>query len=171
MFGRKRRIDDFDAEVESHLQLEIERLQERGLTYDQARAEAHRAFGNKTRVRERFYESGRWLFWDHLSQDIRFGLRTLRKSPGFSAVAILILSLGIGANTAIFSVINSVLLQPLPFRAPAQLVDLRETESAPGSFPLDGPDYLDWQQQNSTFESMSMYPYPRGANASGAGEA
>jgi putative ABC transport system permease protein len=171
MFGHKRRIDDFDAEVESHLQLEIERLQERGLTYDQARAEAHRAFGNRTRVRERFYESGRWLFWDHLSQDIRFGLRTLRKSPGFSAVAILILSLGIGANTAIFSVINSVLLQPLPFRAPAQLVDLRETESAPGSFPLDGPDYLDWQQQNSTFESMSMYTYPRGANASGAGEA
>ncbi|HKS67520.1 MAG TPA: ADOP family duplicated permease, partial [Candidatus Acidoferrales bacterium] len=103
--------------------------------------------------------------------DIRYSIRMLLKSPGFTIVAVLTLALGIGANTAIFSVINSVLLQPLPFKNPAQLVELRETESAPGNFPLDGADYMDWQKQNSTFSSMSMYTYPQGANASGAGEA
>jgi putative ABC transport system permease protein len=104
-------------------------------------------------------------------QDVRYGLRMLLKAPGFTIVAIITLALGIGANTAIFSLINSVLLEPLPFKDPAQLVALRETESAPGNFPLDGGDYMDWQRQNSTFAAMSMYTFPRGANASGAGEA
>jgi putative ABC transport system permease protein len=105
-----------------------------------------------------------------LLQDLRYGLRMLAKSPGFTAIAVLTLALGIGANTAIFSVINSVLLKPLPFRNPEQLVSLRETESAPGDFPLDGADYLDWQAQNKTFSSMSILSYPQGFNASGAGE-
>ncbi|MGB7023816.1 MAG: ABC transporter permease [Candidatus Acidiferrales bacterium] len=105
-----------------------------------------------------------------LMQDIRYGMRMLTKAPGFTAIAVLTLALGIGANTAIFSVINSVLLEPLPFKNPAQLVDLRETESAPGNFPLDGADYLDWEAQNKTFASMSLYTYPQGFNASGAGE-
>jgi putative ABC transport system permease protein len=105
-----------------------------------------------------------------LLQDIRYATRMLMKSPGFTAIAVLTLALGIGANTAIFSMINSVLLEPLPFKNPAQLVSLRETESAPGNFPLDGADYLDWQAQNKTFSSMSLYSYPEGRNASGAGE-
>jgi len=104
-------------------------------------------------------------------QDLRYAVRMLLKSPGFTAVAVLTLALGIGANTAIFSLINSVLLRPLPFKDAGQLVDLRQTESAPGNFPLDGADYMDWQKQNRTFSSMSMYTFPRGANASGAGEA
>jgi putative ABC transport system permease protein len=106
-----------------------------------------------------------------LLQDIRYATRMLAKSPGFTAIAVLTLALGIGANTAIFSMINSVLLEPLPFKNPAQLVSLRETESAPGNFPLDGQDYLDWQAQNKTFSSMSLYSYSEGRNASGAGEA
>ncbi|MHB8542147.1 MAG: ABC transporter permease [Candidatus Acidiferrales bacterium] len=105
-----------------------------------------------------------------LLQDIRYGMRILARSPGFTAIAVLTLALGIGANTAIFSVINSVLLEPLPFKNAGQLVDLRESESAPGNFPLDGADYLDWQAQNKTFSSMSLYTFPRGYNASGAGE-
>src|SRR5690348_3440941 len=105
-----------------------------------------------------------------LLQDIRYGLRMLAKAPGFTAVAVITLALGIGANTAIFSVINSALLKPLPFKNPAQLVSLRETESAPGDFPLDGADYLDWQAQNKTFSSMSLYSYPEARNASGAGQ-
>ena len=108
---------------------------------------------------------------DTFAQDVRYGLRMLLKSPGFTIIAVLTLALGIGANTAIFSVINSVLLEPLPFKDPAQLVALRQTESAPGTFPMDGADYMDWQHQNSTFSSMSMYTYPNGANASGAGQA
>src|SRR5215472_1667376 len=105
-----------------------------------------------------------------LLQDVKYALRMLAKSPGFTAIAVLTLALGIGANTAIFSVINSVLLEPLPFQNPAQLVSLRETESAPGDFPLDGADYLDWQAQNKAFSSMSIISYPQGFNASGAGE-
>ena len=104
-------------------------------------------------------------------QDIRYGVRMLLKNPGFTAIAVLTLALGIGANTAIFSVINSVLLEPLPFKNPQQLLALRETESAPGNFPLDGADYLDWQAQNKTFASMSLVGYSQGFNASGAGEA
>src|SRR5690348_5686333 len=102
-----------------------------------------------------------------LLQDVRYAIRMLAKSPGFTAIAVLTLALGIGANTAIFSVINSVLLEPLPFKNPWQLVSLRETESAPGNFPLDGQDYLDWQAQNKTFSSMSIVSYPEGLNASG----
>ena len=105
-----------------------------------------------------------------LMQDLKYAMRMLAKAPGFTAIAVLTLALGIGANTAIFSVINSVLLEPLPFKNPAQLVSLRETESAPGNFPLDGQDYLDWQAQNNTFSSMSIVSYPEGLNVSGAGE-
>jgi putative ABC transport system permease protein len=105
-----------------------------------------------------------------LLQDIRYGFRMLLNAPGFTAIAVLTLALGIGANTAIFSVINSVLLEPLPFKSPGRLVDLRESESSPGNFPLDGADYLDWQKLNKTFATMSLFSYPHGYNASGAGE-
>jgi putative ABC transport system permease protein len=106
-----------------------------------------------------------------LLQDLRYGIRTLAKSPGFTALAIITLALGIGANTAIFSVINSALLRPLPFHEPGRLVALWQTESAPGNFPLTGPDYLDWQAQSRSLEATSLYSWQRSANASGAGEA
>jgi putative ABC transport system permease protein len=105
-----------------------------------------------------------------LLQDLRYGFRMLRRSPGFTAIAIVTLALGIGANTAIFSVINSALLRPLPFKDPGQLVQLWCTESAPGNYPLTGPDYLEWQLQNRTFAATSLYSWKRDFNASGAGE-
>ena len=104
-------------------------------------------------------------------QDVGYFCRSVRKAPGFFSVAVLTLALGIGANTAIFSVVNAVLLRPLPFDEPDRLVRLFETEAAPGNYPFAGPDYLDWQAQNRTLEGMSLIEYFRRANVSRSGQA
>jgi predicted permease len=121
MVRRRRKQGDFNAEIEAHLQFEADRLRKQGLSPEEARMAARRAFGNVTRAQERFYESGRWLWWDHLAQDVRFGLRVLARNPGFSAVAILTLALGIGVNTAIFSMVDGLLLRPFPVKDPEQV--------------------------------------------------
>jgi len=103
-------------------------------------------------------------------RDVSHFGRMLAKSPGFFAVAVLTLALGIGANTAIFSVINAMLLRPLPFDDPDRLVRLFETEAAPGLYPFAAPDYLDWQAQNTTLDGMALMGWPQRTNASGVGE-
>ncbi len=144
MFGRRRKLDDFSAEIDAHLQLEVERLREQGMNEDDAQAAARRAFGNVTQARERFYESGRWLWWDHFWRDLRFGARMLAKSPGFTAVAVLTLGLGIGANTAIFSVVNALLLKDLPYSHPERIGTIYWRTT--GSEPDDGRRWIDGEQ-------------------------
>src|SRR5689334_14273721 len=107
---------------------------------------------------------------DQLTQDFAYGLRGLRRAPGFAAVAILTLALGIGANTAIFSIIYAVLLRPLPYEKPGQLVRLYETEAAPGNYPFTGPDFLDWKTQNHSFQDMTLISWAHSMNLSGQGE-
>jgi len=102
-------------------------------------------------------------------RDMRYAARNLWKSRGFAAVAAITLMIGIGANTAIFSVIDTILLRPLPFRDPGRLVRLYETEAAPGHYPFAGPDFLDWKKQNQTFADMALYAWPGDMNLSGEG--
>jgi putative ABC transport system permease protein len=133
MFLRKRKDSDFGDEVQSHIEIETQRLREEGLGEAEARNQARRKFGNVTGAQERFYESRRWLVWDHLSRDLRFALRVLRKSPGFTAVAVLTLALGIGANAAIFSLVRGILLRPLVNADENRLIYIRQTAKGIGS--------------------------------------
>jgi putative ABC transport system permease protein len=156
MFGRKRHVDDFTAEIEAHLQLETERLQDEGLSAEEARGAARRNFGNVTGAEERFFESGRWLWLDHVAHDVRYGARMLRKSPAFTLVAVLTMALGIGATTAIFSVVDATLLHPLPYPHPEQLV--RIEDNLPGMGARDvGMSQPEWQdlQHSGIFEYVS----------------
>jgi len=160
MFRHKRKTSDFSAEIETHIKLERERLQEQGLSEQEARAAARRAFGNVMQAEERFYESNRWLWWDHLWQDGRFGLRMLAKNPGFTSVAVLALALGIGANTAMFSVIEAVLLRPLSYGNADQLVRVASVWQRVGittPYSSSPPDFFDWRDQNRSFSSMFAY--------------
>jgi putative ABC transport system permease protein len=162
MFWRKRKQSDFTAEIEAHLELETERLREQGLSEEEARRAARRAFGNLTRAQERFYESGRWLWWDHLVQDLRFGLRMLRKNPGFTAVVVMTLALGIGSTTAMFTVIDGVLLRPLPLPNSEQLMAIRG---------LTEPEMIDplvWWGHNRSFGQLANW-FSGGVNLSWEG--
>jgi len=173
MFWRKRNTSDFRDEIASHLQMETERLREQGLTEDDARAAARRAFGNVTQAQERFYESRRWLWCDHLWQDLRFALRMLSNSPGFTATVVLTLAFGIGASTAIFSAVYTVLLKALPYPQANRLVMVYENVQLPTyqnrrNTPSPG-NFSDWSVQNTVFENMAAYT-SRSFNVAGNGE-
>jgi putative ABC transport system permease protein len=143
------REDDLARELRSHLELEAE---ESG----GGPAAARRAFGNLTAVKETIHEMSNWTVVEQLGQDLRFGVRLLRRSPAFSIVAILTLALGIGANTAIFSVVNAVLLRPLPFPEPDRLVRIWES-SAKGydRNVVDPYNFLIWRERTRSFEQMA----------------
>ena len=154
MFRQKRKPSDFGREIEAHLQLETERPREEGLTDAEARAAARRAFGNVTEAEERFYESGRWLFWDHLRQDLRFAFRMLRKSPGFAAVAVATLAVAIGANALVFSALDAFLLRPLNVPHPESLYGLEFGEGHRGAQSY--PNYEDFRDRNRSFDGLAV---------------
>jgi predicted permease len=157
MFRRKRETKDFSAEIEAHLQLESERLREQGLSDEEALATAHRSFGNVLQAEERFYESGHWMWWDRVWQDVRYGARMLRKAPGFTTIAVLTIALGIGSTTAIFSVVDATLLHALPYPQPEQLVSIEEDLPGIGArnVGISVPEWRDLER-SGVFEYVSV---------------
>src|ERR1700730_16902732 len=112
------------AELESHLQIETDRNVEAGMSPADARAAAYLKLGNPTRIRETIYEMNSISFLDTLRRDLRFSLRSLSKRPGFTMVVAMSLALGIGANTAIFSLVDGIVFRPLPVPNPGGLVSI-----------------------------------------------
>jgi predicted permease len=156
--GRKRKLDDFTSEIEAHIQLEVVRLRERGMSEEEARATARRSFGNVMHAEERFYEAGRWLWWDYLQQDVRYGVRTLLRERSVSTLCVLILALGIGASTALYSVWKAALVFPYEFetngRWVAVLAGFNRQQTRSWFFSV--PEYNDLRQLTDIFESVSV---------------
>jgi hypothetical protein len=157
---RRDKEAELREELRFHLDEEAGHRQEDGLAADEARFAARRELGNLTLVEEDTRAAWGWTWLEEITQDLRYGLRLLRKSPGFTAVALLTLALGIGANTAIFSVVNAVLLKSLPFKDPEQLVMVwnRGAAAAGGDrTPLAVADLLDWRAQNRSFADIAAF--------------
>ena len=155
-------MSDLDREIETHLEEEAEEQKERGLAPAEARYAALRAFGNPTRVKEEIHDMSPWLMLEQMGQDVRYALRTLRKNAAFTAVAVLSLALGIGANTAVFSVVSGVLLKSLPYSEPERLVQVT------GFYPQGGVVHV--QERARTFEAAGYTPDAM-VNLAGHGEA
>ncbi len=158
--AHRRRLDrELQEELEFHLASRAGRHLQSGMTPDEAARSARRELGNPTLWKEVSREMWTFYWMETLWQDLRYALRTLRKSPAFTLVAALTLALGIGANTAIFSVVNAVILRPLPYPEPSRLVELwgnvkRVQVERRGT---SMPDYLDWRAQSHSFEAMALY--------------
>lgn len=157
-FSRGIQEHDLDREIASHLELEAEEQQNTGLPADEARYAAQRAFGNSTLVKEDTREVWSWNSLERLQQDLRYAARTLRNNPGFATVTLLTLALGIGATTTMFSIVNTVLLRPLPFRDPDRLVMLEEKwlPRFP-RFEASPLDFLSWQEQSTAFSDLAAF--------------
>jgi predicted permease len=168
LFARQRRDRDLSDEMESHLQMHIEDNLQRGMTPAEARRQALIKLGGVEQTKENYRERRGIPFLETLLQDIRFAFRMLRKSPGFTAVAVLTLALGIGANTAIFSVVDAVLLRPLPYPSPQSIALVVETVGKTEHNPVSYPNFLDWQRENKVFQNLAAYA-PSEVNLSSGG--
>jgi putative ABC transport system permease protein len=160
-----------DEEVQSHLRMAAQERIEQGESAEQARTAALREFGNVGLVKEVTRDMWGWTWLETLLQDLRYGLRMLRKNPGFTAVAVLTLALGIGANTAVFSLVDTILLRPLPYRNPSELVVVSETVPQMGGeleIGVAAAEYLDYRDRNRSFAQTGAYE-AAGFNLTGEG--
>ncbi len=167
---KKRLETQLQRELQEHIERQLADYVRAGLSGEEARRKALLKFGGVEQVKEQCRDARRTRWVESTVQDIRFAARTLRKSPGFALAAIGTLALGIGANTAIFSVINGVILRPLPYRDPGRLVSVAEQLRASGeNFAFSYPDFLDVQRGSNSFQSIAAYRNS-GVNVTSPGE-
>jgi MacB-like periplasmic core domain len=148
---------ELDDELHDHLDRKTEEYVARGMTHEEAHRHARLELGGFEQTKEKCRDARRVNWIQDLLQDLRYGLRLLRKSPGFTTTAVLTLALGIGANTALFTIVNSVLLGPLPYPQPNQLVAIYQKTAQFQAAGVTYPDFLDWQQQNRSFSLLEAY--------------
>jgi predicted permease len=140
LFHKNRHASDLEEEMRLHIDLRAQKLQRQGIAQTEAGYAAQRQFGNRTYLKETSTEIWGWTAWERLLQDVRHAVRTLRKTPGFTVVAVVTLALGLGMNTAVFSVVNAVIIRTLPYQEPDRLISLWEeyTKQGPNSFSSSG---------------------------------
>ena len=155
MKRRERMLRDLDQDIRAHIEAETQDNIARGMSPDEARRAAMLKFGNVSRVTEDTREVWSLIWLEQLLQDLRYGLRMIWKFPGFTLVAVLTLALGIGANTAIFSVVYAVLLRPLPYHDASQLIVMNETTPRVGTVSVSYLNFLDWRKQSTAFAQMA----------------
>ena len=170
MLARRRKFDrEMDEEMRLHLELRETEHAANGVPGEEAYTMARKNFGNSLAVREVSHDSWGWAWLEHLSQDLRFAFRMFSKTPGFTAIAVLTLALGIGANTAIFSFVYGVLLAPLPYRDASRIIVLNETTPRVGNVSVSHPNFLDWRAQSRAFSQMAAV-YHVGFNLAGVSQ-
>jgi putative ABC transport system permease protein len=171
LFQRGQAGARLDDELRFHLEQQIAENLAAGMSAEEARFAALRAFGNPALLREQARATWSWTWLELLMRDVRYGVRTLARTPGFTAIAILVMALGIGANVALFTIVRSVLLKPLPFQDPERLVRLYE-QSADDSFPYNDSAagvFAEWKRLSHGFTDLAICGYG-GYNLSGSGE-
>jgi putative ABC transport system permease protein len=169
-FRRRRWDEERTRELEAYLEIEADENIARGMSPEEARYAAHRKLGNATLIREEIYRMNSLNRLETIGQDLRYGLRMLAKNPGFTAVAVLTLALGIGANTAIFSVVNALLLNPYPFPEPDRILFVQARHISGKNLNTGYHDFVDWRAQNVVFEEMAIAPETLSFTLTGQGE-
>ena len=169
ILGKRRNDRDLDAEVRGYADMLAEEMMRQGMKSDEARRSARIELGGIEQVKENVREVRAGAWFDSLFQDLRYGARMLRKTPGFTAIAVLTLALGIGANTAIFSVVQGVLLAPLPYREPDRLLMVLESNQRFQRDAISYPNFQDWQRSARSFEQMSALMIDQGFDLTGPG--
>ncbi len=149
--------EEIDEEMRFHLDMRTEENVRRGMSPEEARREAESRFGRLTKLKEMGYEVRGGGWFETLWQDLRYGARMFLKQPGFTLIAVLTLALGIGANTAIFSVVDAVVLRPLPYIEPERIVWLFDALPQLPTAPTSLPEFLDWKDQNHSFEHVAAF--------------